>query len=65
MAKFATVEEKRFSPISQKLLDAVSGPTQSQSEEPEPLKPEPKSFYLRTGVRAPQLQLPVQAPENC
>jgi hypothetical protein len=26
MAKFASTEEKRFSPISQKLIDAVSGP---------------------------------------
>ena len=57
MAKFATGEEKRFSPISQKLLDAVSGPTQSQSEEPEPLKPEPKVVHLRTGgEEPPQLQ---------
>jgi hypothetical protein len=57
MAKFATVEEKRFSPISQKLLDAVSGPTQSQREEPEPLKPEQKVVHIRTGVEeSPQLQ---------
>jgi hypothetical protein len=53
MAKFATGEEKRFSPISQKLLDAVSGPAQMRHEEPEPLKPEPKIVQLRTGVEKP------------
>lgn len=31
MAKLASSEEKRFSPISQKLLDAVSGPVPGQS----------------------------------
>jgi hypothetical protein len=50
MAKFATGEEKRFSPISQKLLDAVSGPSQLRHEEPEPLKPDPKVVQIRTGV---------------
>ncbi len=30
MAKFASTEEKRFSPISQKLIDAVSGPLSSE-----------------------------------
>src|SRR4051812_24890071 len=53
MAKFATGEEKRFSPISQKLLDAVSGPVQMRLEEPEPLKPEPKIVQLQTGVEEP------------
>ena len=32
MAKFASGEEKRFSPISQKLIDAVSGPGRPQHE---------------------------------
>lgn len=32
MAKFASGEQKPFSPISQKLLDAVSGPGQPQPE---------------------------------
>jgi hypothetical protein len=31
MAKLASSEEKRFSPISQKLLDAVSGPVPGQN----------------------------------
>lgn len=31
MAKLASSEEKRFSPISQKLLDAVSGPVPGQT----------------------------------
>jgi len=30
MAKFASGEEQRFSPISQKLIDAVSGPARSK-----------------------------------
>lgn len=65
MAKFATVEEKRFSPISQKLLDAVSGPSQSQREETEPLKPEPKVVHLRTGVEDISQLLPsgAEVPE--
>jgi len=62
MAKFATVEEKRFSPISQKLLDAVSGPAQLRHEEPEPLKPEPKVVLLRTGAEEP-LQPRTDSPE--
>ena len=53
MAKFATGEEKRFSPISQKLLDAVSGPVQVRHEEPGPLKPEPNIVQLQTGVEEP------------
>jgi len=62
MAKFATGEEKRFSPISQKLLDAVSGPAQLRREEPEPLKPEPKVVLLRTGAEEP-LQPRTDSPE--
>ena len=50
MAKFATGEEKRFSPISQKLLDAVSGPSHGRQEALEPIKPEPKVVQIRTGV---------------
>jgi hypothetical protein len=53
MAKFAAGEEKRFSPISQKLLDAVSGPPQIRLEAEEPIKPEPKVVQLRTGVEDP------------
>ena len=30
MAKFASGEEQRFSPISQKLIDTVSGPARSK-----------------------------------
>src|SRR5262249_30666304 len=53
MAKFATGEEKRFSPISQKLLDAVSGPPQGRQEGLEAIKPEPKVVQILTGVEEP------------
>ncbi|SRR5436309_15440875 len=50
MAKFATGEEKRFSPISQKLLDAVSGPTQLKRDAPELPRDEGKVVQMRLPV---------------
>ena len=47
MAKFASGEEQRFSPISQKLIDAVSGPAQSKPVVTEGQEETPKVVQIR------------------
>ena len=63
MAKLASSEEKRFSPISQKLLDAVSGPVPGQSPVPadttvDAPREENKVVVMRSAVLAQPPQKP-------
>src|SRR5262245_4922787 len=50
MAKFASREEQRFSPISQKLLDAVSGPAPLKPNAADIQEEAAKVVQLRTKV---------------
>ena len=56
MAKFASTEEKRFSPISQKLLDAVSGPMPGRIAAVDTVPEEAKVIPMRsTALERPEL----------
>src|SRR5262249_30437932 len=56
MAKFASGEDKRFSPISQKLIDAVSGPAQPRQDHADRHGEVSKVIRMRTVVEEdPQL----------
>ena|SRR5713226_8787263 len=62
MAKFASTEEKRFSPISQKLIDAVSGPVPGHNAAVDTLREDAKVVPMRsTAVERPQA---VTRPED-
>jgi hypothetical protein len=55
MAKFASQEEQRFSPISQKLIEAVSGPAHPKPVEAEVQEETGKVVQIRAKVdEAPQ-----------
>jgi len=46
MAKFASREEERFSPISQKLIEAVSGPAPAKPAAPDVPEEQPKVIQI-------------------
>ena len=61
MAKFASREEKLFSPISQKLIDAVSGPAQPKRDSAERQEETAKVVQMRARAEESHQPLTVQA----
>jgi hypothetical protein len=62
MAKFASTEERRFSPISQKLIDAVSGPIPGHNAAVETPREDAKVVPMR--ATASEHSQPVISPEE-
>jgi hypothetical protein len=63
MAKFASGEEKRFSPISQKLIDAVSGPGSPQQQPPDRDEEASKVVRMRAVAQeGPQINRTLATP---
>jgi hypothetical protein len=65
MAKFASGEEKRFSPISQKLIDAVSGPGRLQQQSPDRDEEAANVIRMRAVAQeGPQINRTSSAPSD-